>query len=119
MRISDWSSDVCSSDLVEAILRAAFRAPTSSNIQSHSVVVVREPETLARLSVVTSNQRHVARAPVFLAFCADMSRNERAMTASGDHLDDNKLEKGLITSVDAAHFRRSAERREGTVCVTR
>src|SRR3546814_8919923 len=102
MRISDWSSDVCSSDLVEAILRAAFRAPTSSNIQSYSVVVVREPETLARLSVVTSNQRHVARAPVFLAFCADMSRIERAMTASGDHIDGNNLEMGLVTSVDAA-----------------
>lgn len=87
---------------VEAILRAAFRAPTSSNIQSYSVVVVREPETLARLAAVTSNQRHVARAPVFLAFCADMSRIERAMTASGDHIDDNNLEMGLVTSVDAA-----------------
>src|SRR3546814_14585034 len=91
MRISDWSSDVCSSDLVEAILRAAFRAPTSSNIQSYSVVVVREPETLARLSVVASNQSHVARAPVFLAFCADMSRIERAMTARGHHIDGNKI----------------------------
>src|SRR3546814_1831639 len=61
---------------VEAILRAAFRAPTSSNIQSYSVVVVREPETLARLSVVTSNQRHVAREPVFLAFRSEEHTSE-------------------------------------------
>jgi len=29
---------------------AAFRAPTSSNIQSYSVVVVRDKDTLAKLA---------------------------------------------------------------------
>ena len=87
---------------VEAVLRAAFRAPTSSNIQAYSVVVVRNPETLKRLAVITSNQRHVAEAPVFLAFCADMSRIEQAMTDNGYDIDDNNLEMGLVSSVDAA-----------------
>ena len=87
---------------VEAILRAAFRAPTSSNIQSYSVIVVRDPETLKRLSVVTANQRHVAEAPVFLAFCADMNRIEHSMARHGHDIDDNNLEMGLVTSVDAA-----------------
>ena len=87
---------------VEAVLRAAFRAPTSSNIQSYSVVVVRDPETLKQLSVVTSNQRHVAEAPVFLAFCADMARIETAMTGYGHDIDGNNLEMGLVCSIDAA-----------------
>ena len=30
---------------VDAILQAAFRAPTSSNIQSYTVITVRDPET--------------------------------------------------------------------------
>ncbi|MFN4089789.1 MAG: NADPH-dependent oxidoreductase [Alphaproteobacteria bacterium] len=87
---------------VEAILRAAFRAPTSSNIQSYSVVIVRDADTLKRLSVVTSNQRHVAQAPVFLAFCADMERIQAAMEAYGHDIDHNNLEMGLVSSVDAA-----------------
>jgi len=87
---------------VEAILRAAFRAPTSSNIQSYSVVVVRDKDTLAKLAPVTGNQKHVAEAPVFLAFCADMTRIEHAMATNGWDIDQNNLEMGLVTSIDAA-----------------
>ena len=42
--------------MVEAILKAAFRAPTSSNIQSYSVIVVRDRDVLKRLAPVTGNQ---------------------------------------------------------------
>jgi len=87
---------------VEAVLRAAFRAPTSSNIQSYSVVVVRDKDTLAKLAPVTGNQKHVANAPVFLAFCADMTRIEHAMHTYKESIEDNNLEMGLVTSVDAA-----------------
>lgn len=88
--------------MVEAVLRAAFRAPTSSNIQSYSVVVVRDRETLGRLSVVTANQRHVVETPVFLGFCTDMARIEHAMLARGHDIDGNNLEMSLVTSMDAA-----------------
>lgn len=87
---------------VEAILRAAFRAPTSSNIQSYSVVIVRDKDTLAKLAPVTGNQKHVANAPVFLAFCADMTRIEHAMVTNNASVDNNNFEMGLVTSVDAA-----------------
>lgn len=89
-------------EAVDAVLRAAFRAPTSSNIQAYSVVAVRERETCRRLSVVTANQVHVAETPVFLAFCADISRMESALSRHGHDLDDNNLELGLVSSVDAA-----------------
>lgn len=87
---------------VDAVLKAAFRAPTSSNIQSYSVVVVRDPETLAKLSVVTAGQKHVANAPVFLAFCADTTRIDKAVRERGGNFDRNNLETGLVTSIDAA-----------------
>lgn len=87
---------------VEAILRASFRAPTSSNIQAYSVVTVRDRDTLKKLSAVTGNQRHVAETPVFLAFCADLTRIEHAMQAHGHTIEDNNLEVGLVSSIDAA-----------------
>ena len=69
--------------MVDAILEAAFRAPTSSNIQAYSVVVVRDHDTLQKLSAVTGGQKHVANTPVFLAFCADLTRIQAAMKMNG------------------------------------
>ncbi len=87
---------------IDAVLAAAFRAPTSSNIQSYSVIVVRDQETKDKLSVVTGGQKHVARTPVFLAFCADLTRMELAKQRYGGNLDDNNLEMGLVSSIDAS-----------------
>lgn len=88
--------------MVEAILRAAFRAPTSSNIQSYSVIVVRDREVLRKLAPITSNQKHVLEAPVFLAFCADLTRIAYALEARGHSVADNNMETGLVSSIDAA-----------------
>ncbi len=87
---------------IDAVLEAAFRAPTSSNIQAYTVVLVRDPETKKQLSVPTGNQRHVAEAPVFLAFCADITRIEEALKRNGKSIDDNNMELGLVSSIDAA-----------------
>lgn len=87
---------------VDAVLQAAFRAPTSSNIQSYSVVVVRDPETLEKLSVVAGGQKHVKDAPVFIGYCADMTRIDAAVTSKGGNIERNNLETGLVTSIDAA-----------------
>lgn len=88
--------------MVEAILKAAFRAPTSSNIQSYSVIVVRDREVLRKLAPVTGNQKHVAEAPVFLAFCADLTRIAYALDQRGHSIADNNMETGLVSSIDAA-----------------
>ena len=87
---------------IEAVLRAALRAPTSSNLQAYSVVVVRDAEARRRLSIATGNQPHVAETPVFLAFCADLTRIEGALRRHGHDLDGNNLELGLVSTIDAA-----------------
>ncbi|MBU2532016.1 MAG: NADPH-dependent oxidoreductase [Alphaproteobacteria bacterium] len=100
--VRDYADKPVDEETISAVLRAAFRAPTSSNIQSYSVIVVRDQETKDKLSVVTGNQKHVAKAPVFLAFCADLTRMEMAKQRNGGNLDDNNLEMGLVSSIDAA-----------------
>lgn len=88
--------------LVDEVLRAAFRAPTSSNIQTYSVIRVTEPATRARLAKVAGGQQHIIDCPVYLAFCADMTRVEYAMERNGNSLDNNNFEMGLVSSIDAA-----------------
>ena len=100
--VRKYTDKAVSEEMIEAILEAAFRAPTSSNIQAYSVVVVRDKETLQKLSVTTNNQKHVANTPVFLAFCADLTRIEEAMQKNGTSIKDNNLETGLVSTIDAA-----------------
>ena len=87
--------------IIDAVLHAAFRAPTSSNIQAYSVIVVRNPDTKASLRAVTGNQQHVLHAPVFLAFCADLTRIEHATKKNGHNIENNTLEIGLVSRLDA------------------
>ena len=88
--------------VVDALLRAALRAPTSSNIQACTVIVVRDPQVKRALSVPAGNQQHIVDCPVFLAFCADLTRIERALARNGHDLANNNLEMGLVSSIDAA-----------------
>jgi len=87
---------------VDAILHAAFRAPTSSNIQSYSVIVVRDPKIKQQLSVPTGNQKHIIDCPVFLAFCADLTRLEHVLQERAHTLVENNMEVGLVSSIDAS-----------------
>ncbi len=89
-------------ETIEALLRAALRAPTSSNIQSYSVIVVRDQDTKDKLSLLTGKQRHIADCGVFLAFCADLTRISWAMDKNGASIADNNLELFLVSSIDAA-----------------
>ncbi len=87
---------------VDAILGAALRAPTSSNVQAYSVVVVRDQARKEKISVPCGNQKHIVSCPVFLAFLADLTRIEAAFQRHGHSADDNNLEMGLVATIDAA-----------------
>ena len=90
-----------SDEMVNNILDAARRAPTSSNMQTYSVVVVRNPETKKQLAVLAGGQKHVETCPVFFAFCADISRLDAACKMHGETLVKG-LETTLVSCVDAA-----------------
>ncbi len=87
---------------VEAILSAALRAPTSSNLHAYSVIVVRDAETKSQLAVPCGNQKHIVDCPVFIAFCADLTRIESALERNGHNIENNNLELGLVASIDAS-----------------
>lgn len=56
-----------SDDHLCVMVAAAQSAPTSSNLQPWSVVVVRDPERKARLATYAAGQRFIEEAPVLLA----------------------------------------------------
>lgn len=88
-------------EMLAEILMAGRRSPTSSNMQTYSIVVVRDPETKRKLAILAGNQKHVETCPVFLAFCADIHRLELAAQMH-DRPFVKGLETTLVSTVDAA-----------------
>ena len=88
---------------LEALVAAAQSAATSSNLQTWSVVAVENPERKAAASVLSGDQAFIRDAPLFLVFCADLSRLTRVAAAVGSPdagLD--YLEMFLVAVIDAA-----------------
>ena len=73
--------DPVSEARLATIIAAASSAATSSNLQTWSVVAVRDPARKARLRALCSNQAHIEEAPLFLVFLADLARLEAIATA--------------------------------------
>lgn len=87
---------------VDAIIAHGMRAPTSSNMQAYSVVVVKDAAIKSRLAEISGNQRHIVECPVFFAVCADLTRLEHACALHGLEYEGRSLESGLVASLDAA-----------------
>jgi len=97
-----FTNDAVSDDLVRAVLAGAQHAPTSSNLQAYSFIVVRDPATKATLAELAGGQDHVANAPVFIAVCADIHRLGTAIDAGGGSLAKGHMEMSLVAIIDAA-----------------
>lgn len=99
--IRQFNGDPVSDEMIRAILNAARRSPTSSNMQTYSFVVVRDPEKRDKLATLAGNQQHIRDCDVYVAMCADISRMMHANQMHGTELGRN-LENTMVAIVDAA-----------------
>ena len=87
--------------MLHTILDAARRAPTSSNMQTYSIIVVQNPEVKKELAELAGGQKHIEVCPVFIAFCADIYRLGIACDLHDVELA-KTLETTLVSTVDAS-----------------
>ena len=87
-------------EVVEAIVHAAQRGSTSSNLQVVSIVAVTEAAKRARLAEICG-QEHVTQAPLVLVWCADLRRLDRACELRGYTQVADYVENFLICTLDA------------------
>lgn len=87
---------------VNAMIAASQRAPTSSNIQAYSIIVVRDAAIKAKLAELAGNQQHIIDCPVYFALCADLTRLRYACELHGQQYPGKTFEAGLVASLDAA-----------------
>jgi len=89
-------------EVLEAIVRSAQMASTSSNVQAYSVIAVTNPDTKRALSAAAGNQAHVEQCPVLLVWCADLRRNRLACDKEGVEMVSGTMENFIVATVDVA-----------------
>ncbi|MCS7087962.1 MAG: NADPH-dependent oxidoreductase [Thermoflexales bacterium] len=97
-----YKPDPVPRDWVEAIVAAGQRAATSSNLQAYSVVAVTDAAVRREAAHWCGDQAHIAEAPVFLVWCADLSRLERVCELRGMQQVTDYVENFLVAVVDTA-----------------
>lgn len=87
----------------ETLVAAAQSAATSSNMQTWSVIAVRDASRKASLARIAGNQKHIEQCPLFLVWLADLSRAKRIEQEEGVPLVTLPyLESFLVAAIDAA-----------------
>ncbi|OXM85108.1 oxygen-insensitive NADPH nitroreductase [Paenibacillus rigui] len=90
-----------SGEQVDSIIGSAQMASTSSNVQAYSIIGVTDPDKKKRLAELTGNQAYVEHCGLFLVFCADLYRNQVAVSMHEQPFHQN-TESFLVASLDAA-----------------
>ncbi|WP_419392669.1 NADPH-dependent oxidoreductase [Cytobacillus praedii] len=87
---------------LQAITASARSAPTSSNLQAYSIIIVKNEQRKDRLATLSGNQNFIREAPVFLVFCADINRLKYVTAKQGYTFAAETLEMFLLSVVDAS-----------------
>ncbi len=103
-----YKPDLVPQVLVGEIVRAAQQSSTSSNLQMYSVVAISDEDRKETMAQLCGDQDFIRQAPVFLAWCADLSRLERVSRRQGFQQVSRYVENFLLAAVDTAILMQSA-----------
>ena len=99
--IRKYKPDPIPDDLLTNIIDSARQAPTSSNIQAYSIIVVKDKEKKSKLAHYCGDQPWVASCPVFLAVCPDLYRLDRMCRMRNYQINDRYIETFVLAVVDS------------------
>lgn len=88
--------------LLDTLLTCAQSAPTKSNLQQYSILVLRDSAKRKRLAELIPAAQWAAEAPVFLFFLGDVRRGRRIAQMRGYEHGNNNVDTFMNAAVDAA-----------------
>ena len=95
-----YKDEPVADSLLDALLAVAQSAPTKSDLQQYSVVVMRDRARIKQIADWIGTMDWIATAPVFLVWCGDMRRNQQLCELHGMPHANNNLDTFLNTAVD-------------------
>jgi len=93
-----YTDEPVSDEAVDAIVQAAYRAPTAMNAQHVSIVVTRDAAKRARISAIAKGQAWIAKAPVFITVVLDFHKTAVALAKRGKAQAVQNTVEGLIAA---------------------
>jgi FMN reductase [NAD(P)H] len=100
--IRSYTTASVSDEMLQAIIEAGHRAPSSMNAQEISVIVVRDTERKAKIAELTGGQTWIAQAPVFIAIVADYNKTDMGVRKVGQtQVIHESLEGLIVAGIDA------------------
>jgi len=95
-------------ELVRTIVETAQCAATSSHVQAYTVIQVNDQTVRQEIAELSGPQAWVAQAPVFLVFCADLTRLETACNMHAKEMAQGFAEQFVVATVDTALLAQNA-----------
>lgn len=97
-----YTSEPISDEMLDEIIRAAWRGPTSMNAQEISLVVVRDTARRARIAELAGGQAWIAEAPVFITLVIDFNKTCMGVAKAGQtQIIQESMEGFGVAAVDA------------------
>lgn len=95
--IRHFTSEKVEDSILHDILECAHRAPSSSNLQALSLIVVKEARTKVKVAEFAGGQKWIETSPVFICLCIDYHKTKIATElGGGKQIVEDTLE-GLIS----------------------
>lgn len=100
--IRRYTDEPIDNEVLDTLLACAQSAPTKSNLQQYSIIVVSDASLRQRLAEHCPKTPQLTTCPVFLVFCADTRRNQRVAKFRNHNYANNNLDGFVNAVIDAA-----------------
>ena len=100
--IRKFSKKKISKELLTLLLTAAQSAPSKSNLQQYSILIIDDQKLKNQISNLIGNTKWALSAPVFLLFLADMRRNIKITNDRGYTYKNNNVDTFMNSVIDSA-----------------
>lgn len=97
-----YKNDPVPEDLIQVLIACAQSAPTKSNLQQYSILVVKEQSIRSQLAPWCPRTKGLEYVPVLLVFCADIRRNQSVAKFRRKRYANNNMDTFLNATVDAS-----------------
>ena len=100
--VRKFSKKNISKELLTLLLTAAQSAPSKSNLQQYSIMVIQNQSLKNEISKLIGDTKWALTAPVFLLFLADIRRNIKITNHKGYNHKNNNVDTFMNSIIDAA-----------------
>lgn len=100
--IRKYKTSPISEQTMALLLSAAQSAPTKSNLQQYSIVIIRDPEVRNTVAELVPSMPWVKNAPVIAIFLGDVRRIRKLAEIRGHTYQNNNADTFMNAAVDAA-----------------